>query len=231
MIEDSKKSWLPSRRRWLVAFGLCWVFAGPFLLFFYKDSHAGWASMFTGLIVIAVSRLDDIQEIALASFTMKLFERRVDKVEDTVRDVRKLAKQSSKFALSSLQYSGRYGGTPEDIKYKNLADTRALLEHLGLPSDEIEDVEAEWHAVEEFDYTRWALREAPKHMDEEHARRWQQMRDGGVAGRASPETIRAFFKELNALTPELEETLKDYEHYIATREHRRQEVWRKRYDR
>ena len=50
------------------------------LLVAEQESHAGWAAMFAGLIFMAASRFEDVQEIGLASFRMKLFERRVDQL-------------------------------------------------------------------------------------------------------------------------------------------------------
>ncbi len=127
MSEQEKKGWMAKHPRWPIGFGLVLVIAGPLLLLFVKDSPAGWAAMFAGLIFMAASRFEDIQEIALASFSMKLFERRVDEVEGSVRDIRRLAKESSRLALASIQFAGRMGGFTDDFKRKVLQDTQRLL--------------------------------------------------------------------------------------------------------
>jgi len=215
-----------------VGFGLFLVIVGPVLLFFEKESHAGWATMFAGLIFMVASRFEDIQEIGLASFRAKMFERRVDQVEDTVGVVRRLAKESSRLALASIQFAGRIGGFTHDYKMKVLADTRRLLNDLNITPEEIEDVESLWHAAVEFDYALWATARGggPDDPPDELKPNWKELRGGGIEGRATPEEIRSFYGDAGILTAEREEILKDYEHYIAKRQHRREHVWQRRND-
>ncbi len=230
MSEQEKKGWIAKHPRWPIRIGLTLVIAGPLLLFLEKDSHAGWAAMFAGLIFMAASRFEDIQEIALASFKMKLFERRVGEVEISVQDIRKLAKESSRLALASIQFAGRMGGFTDNFKSQVLADTRRLLRDLNITPEEIAEVESLWHATVEFDYALWAtgLSTVPPDLPENFRARWGQLRKGGVENRAMPEAIRSLFLEADMLTPERDEILKDYEHYISTRQHRREDVWRQR---
>ena len=167
MSEQEKKGWMVKHRSWAIVIGLFLVIVGPVLLFFQTDSPAGWATMFAGLIFMAASRFEDIQEIALASFRMKLFERRVDEVEGSVRDIRRLAKESSRLALASIQFAGRMGGFTDDFKRQVLQDTQRLLRDLNVTPEEIAEVEGLWHAMVEFDYALWAtgtLWEAPRRV-------------------------------------------------------------------
>lgn len=156
MSQQEKKGWMAKHRSWMIGVGLLLVVVGPVLLLAKQESHAGWATMVAGLIFIVASRIEDIQEIGLASFRAKMFERRVDKVESVVRDIKRLAKESSRLALASIQFSGRWGGFTDDYKNRVLADTRRLLNELDVTPEEIAEVESLWHAAVEFDYMLWA---------------------------------------------------------------------------
>jgi hypothetical protein len=232
MAEQEKKSWMAKHRRWTIGVGLLLVIVGPVLLLAEQESHAGWAAMFAGLIFMVASRFEDVQEIGLASFRMKMFERRVDQLEGVVRDIKRLAKESSRLALASIQFSGRMGGFTDDYKTRVLADTRRLLNELDVTPEEIAEVESLWHAAVEFDYTLWAtgLNTVPKDLPQHLETNWNILRgdERGIEGRSTPQEIRTFLSDADMLTPEREEILKDYEHYIGTRQHRREDVWRRR---
>ena len=69
----------------------------------------------------------------------------------------------------------------------------------------------------------------PDDLPEHLITNWAELRGGGVEGRSTPEEIRTFLSDADMLTPEREEILKDYKHYIATRQHRREDEWRQRH--
>ena len=225
-----KKDWLENHRSWTIWVGLLLVIFGPVLLLVEQESHAGWAAMFAGLIIMMASRFEDVQEIGLASFRMKMFERRVDQLEGVVRDIKRLAKESSRLALASIQFSGRLSGFTHDYKTRVLADTRRLLNELHVPPEEIAEVESLWHAAVEFDYALWAtgLSQVPDDLPQQLTTNWKQLRQGGIEGRSTPEEIRMFLSDADMLTSERKEILNDYEHYISTRQHRREDEWRQR---
>lgn len=232
MSEQEKKGWMAKHRRWTFGVGLLLVIVGPVLLLAEQESQAGWAAMFAGLIFMVASRFEDVQEIGLASFRMKMFERRVDQLEGVVRDIKRLAKESSRLALASIQFSGRWGGFTDDYKNRVLADTRRLLNELDVTPEEIAEVESLWHATVEFDYALWAtgISTVPDDLPEHLMTDWSELRGGGVEGRAAPAEIRTFFLDADMLTPKREEILKDYEHYIESRKHRREDVWQRRHE-
>ena len=84
----------------------------------------------------------------------------------------------------------------------------------------------------EFDYAIWAtgLNRVPDDLPQPLSTKFGELRGDGVEGRSTPEEIRTFFSDAGMLTPEREEILKDYEHYIAARKHRREDVWRRRHE-
>lgn len=187
--------------------------------------------MIAGLIFMVSSRFDEVVEIGFGSFKTKL-ERRVRDVEDAMDAIRLLAKASARNALNAVQYSSRWGGFDEAEKLRFLSDTRRLLHDLGIGEEAAKEVEHEWHRAVEFDYAIWALggSKVPNDLAEGMKRRWETLRQGGIANRAAPEEIRAFLRESEMLTPEREEILQDYEYYVAKREHRRSEAWLSRRD-
>ena len=145
--------------------------------------------------------------------------------------MKRLAKESSRLALAAIQFSGRIGGFTDDYKARVLTDTRRLLSDLNVTPEEVAEIESDWHAIVEFDYAHWAtgLNTVPADLLDNHSARWHQLRQGGVENRATPEQIRSFFSDADILTPERDEILKDYEHYISTRQHRREDVWQRRH--
>ncbi len=207
MSEQEKKGWMAKHRSWTIGVGLLLVVVGPVLLLAKQESHAGWATMVAGLIFIVASRIEDIQEIGLASFRAKMFERRVDKVESVVRDIKRLAKESSRLALASIQFSGRMGGFTDDYKTRVLVDTRRLLNELDVTPEEIAEVESLWHAAVEFDYMLWAtgLKTVPKDLPQHLESNWNKLRgdERGIEGRSTPQEIRMFLSDADMLTPEL----------------------------
>jgi hypothetical protein len=202
------------------AIGIAAVAAGPAFHFFRPELQIGWSLIIAGLIFMVASRFDDIVEIGFGSFRATL-ERRVQKVEDAMGAVRRLAKESARGALITVQSAGRKGGFTEPEKARYLRRTRELLRDLGLRDPEIAEAEADWHRAVELDYAIWALDGAALASD------WKREL-GGIENPEGPEKIRARLKAANMLTPEREEILKDYEHYLATREHRREDFWNAR---
>ena len=230
LLKRNQKGCVTILRGLAVAFGLLLVIAGPVLLVFQPKSQAGWATMFAGLIFMVASRFEEIQEIGLASFSAKMFERRVGRAEDAIQNIKRLAKESSRLALASIQFAGRMGGFTDEYKTRVLTDTRRLLDDLDITEEEIAEAESLWHAAGEFDYAHWTLGQSkvPKDLPQEFRPRWDNLRGGGVEGRAKPEEIRVLLSDADMLTPERDEILKDYEYYVATRQHRREEAWRRR---
>ena len=227
--EASEPRWKKSLRTGAVIIGLVGIAAGPILLYFVANSHVGWAAIIAGLIFMISSRLDEVVEIGFGSFKTKL-ERRVRDVEEAMDAVRYLAKASARNALNAVQYTGRMGGFTEQQKVHFLLDTRRLLRDLGISAEEAQELENDWHDAVEFDYASWATGgdQVPNDLPHDLMPAWKNLRKGGIANRASPEEIRSFFRDADLLTLERKEILLDYEHYLETREHRREKAWQDR---
>jgi hypothetical protein len=223
---DDEPRWRRALRLGAFAIGLGAVAAGPILHLIRPDSHIGWSLMIAGLIFMVASRFDEVVEIGFGSFRTTL-ERRVKKVEDTMSAVRRLAKASARNALNSVQFAGRMGGFSETEKMQFLRDSRRLLSDLGVNDDEIAETETLWHKIVEFDYSIWALGRstAPEGLSDVLNPEWKALRSGGIENIATPEKIRAFLTKAKILTPERAEILKDYEHYVMRRQHRREDTW------
>ncbi|MDA0306887.1 MAG: hypothetical protein O3B76_11505 [Proteobacteria bacterium] len=230
--DNNEPRWRRVLRIGAFAIGLIAVAAGPVFHYFQTDPHVGWALMITGLIFMVASRFDDVIEIGFGSFQTKL-ERRITKVEDAMAAVRRLAKASARNALNSVQFAGRMGGFSEPEKMLFLRDTRRLLRDLGIDDDEVSETEIDWNKAVEFDYAFWALglNQLPDDITEDLKPRWDDLRKGGVVGRATSKEILAFFKKADILTPDRAQILEDYEHYEKTRQHRREDEWLRRRER
>lgn len=203
---STEQRWRGNLRIAAFTFGLLCIATGPVVHFFHSSPHVGWALMIAGLIFMVSSRFDDVVEIGFGSFKTKL-ERRVKEMENAMDAVRHLAKASARNALNSVQFAGRMGGFSETEKIQFLLDTRSLLSDLGIKEEDFVDIEVEWNRAIEFDYSLWILgfTRKPDDITEDIQPRWKELREGGIAGRATSGEIRKFFEVAEILTPEREE--------------------------
>lgn len=219
----------PRNRRQLFIGGLVAVAGGPIVHLFEFNEHAGWSLMILGLIFMAASRFEDVVEFGFGSFKARL-ERRVSEVEQAMSAVRRLAKESARNALLAVQYNNRLGSFDVGFQEDFLNNTRALLRELGLKDEDISYTEREWHLAVEFDYVLWATgnNRVPDDLPDGMHTAWKELRSGGTRNRKTPDDVRTFLLEADMLTEDREEILSDYQHYLATRQHRRSEEFKNR---
>jgi hypothetical protein len=153
----------------------------------------------------------------------------IERAESAVREVQLLAAHVAQLSLSLIKRTGRWGGYTDDEQDAQRKAIIDVLQKLDVPNGSIEAALIDWHRIVGFDYAHLILggsripENAPEVMDE-----WSALRSGGIASYPTPEVLRAFLFKHGFMTPEIEEYVRDYEHYIAHRVHRRPDVWRRR---
>lgn len=180
---------------------------------------------FSALLFFA--NLGQISEFKASSTGIEAKTRNVIKrAENTISELKILAKTVAATSLSLVKRNGRMGGysveEEESIK-KSVFET---LSAIGVPENEFEAVLGDWHTFTEFDYAHCILgaTKVPKGADQAVITEWKSLRNG-IVDIPSPETIETFLSKINCLDAERIEFLEDYRHYVKTRTHRRPEVW------
>lgn len=184
---------------------------------------------FIGLLVTA--NLDRISEFKASRSGIEAKTREViARAESTLSELQMLARNVGELTLSLVKRSGRMGGYSDDEQEKIKASVLEVLAKLGVAETELPNILGEWNRFIEFDYTHAILGGStiPESVDPAVVAEWQALRRGGIAGIPSPEAIREFLTSHGFLTLELEEYIKDYEHFRTHKAHRRPAVWRER---
>ncbi len=151
----------------------------------------------------------------------------ITRAESTLSELQLLARNIGELTLSLVKRSGRWGGYNDGEQEKMKTSVLQVLKKVGVPETEFPRILSEWNKFTEFDYAHAILGGSivPHTTNDALMRDWKSLREAGIVKIATPQDIRNFFMMYNLMTPTLEEYLKDYEHFVATKEHRRPDVW------
>lgn len=190
--------------------------------------------LFVGAIAcggfLVVANLDRISLFKASRSGVEAHTREViERAESAVKEVQLLAAHVAQLSLSLIKRTGRWGGYTDEEQDAQQQSIIGVLQKLDVPKDSIESALTDWHRIVGFDYAIAILggnhipEDAPEVMDE-----WNALRSGGIARYAAPDVLRAFLAKHAFMTPEIDDYVRDYEHYITHRVHRRPDVWRRR---
>ena len=154
----------------------------------------------------------------------------IAKAESTLSELQLLARNVGEVTLSLVKRSGRMGGYADAEAEKIKTSVLDVLKKVGVPDAEFPSVLGDWNRFTEFDYAHFILGGStiPDTKDAGLMKDWQRLREGGIAKIPTPQDLRSFIVKHNLMTPTLEDYIKDYEYFLAHREHRRTEVWAER---
>ena len=187
---------------------------------------------FVGFVALLVTaNLDRISQFKASRSGIEAHTREiVARAETAVSELQLLAVHVAELSLSLVKRQGRWGGYKDEELEQIRSSVFDVLTKLAIPEAKTEHVLDEWHRIVEFDYTHHILGGAriPDKVTPEVLAEWKQLRAGGFAAYPLPQGLREFLAKNRYLTPELEEYLKDYEHYKMHRTHRRPAVWKER---
>lgn len=184
------------------------------------------AGLIGSLAFLFAANLDRISEFKASGSGFEARTRDViSRAENTIQELQVLATRIAELSLTLVKRTGR-GDFSENEEDAIKADILSLLRQLNVPEGQVASALKGWHEVVEFDYAFFILGQgAPCEVDDETSKTWRSLREGGIANRADPESIRKFLQEATLLTPEREALLLDYEHYRKFRKHRRPDTW------
>jgi len=195
-----------------------------------------WVAFLSFLALLLFANLDRIAvfKASKTGFEAQTREitRVVDEAKSTIKELQDLAQIVAATTLSLVQRSGRLGGYTDTEKHEVKQSILRLLTQLGLTEEDRKGVLFEWHSWEELDYVFYILggNTIPRDFDEKQVQEWKALRARARENRASPDELRAFLKKHQRLNDDPDELIRDYEFYIEHRQHRRPDVWAKRFE-
>ncbi len=151
----------------------------------------------------------------------------IARAESTLSELQLLARTVAEVTLSLVKRSGRMGGYADDEADRIKTSVLEVLKKVGVPEADFPSILSEWYRFTEFDYAHFILGGGTIPDTRDHAiiEEYKKLRHGGINDIPTPGTLRSFLTEHNFMTDKIDEYLKDYEHFLAYRVHRRPEVW------
>jgi hypothetical protein len=202
----------------------------------FWEGHLGnVATLTVGFVACALlllfAHLDTIAEFKASGTGIEAKTREVlSRTEVTLRQLQLLTKQIATITLSLVKRNGRIGGYSDDEQDTIKVSVLGILREVGIAESDFSDVLSDWYKFTEFDYAHGILGNGrtPGGADQQALSDWKRLFHSGANSIPSPEDVREFLKKHGFMTSEREELIKDYEHYLGARSHRRIEVWRNR---
>tara|TARA_R110002072_G_scaffold280360_2_gene442667 strand:- start:53 stop:727 length:675 start_codon:yes stop_codon:yes gene_type:complete len=200
--------------------------------FMEKPTEMG-ISLVACAIALSFLNLDKIQRFKGAGFEAEM-KKAVDEANATVKQLRTVALTSVEAALTTLMSSSFLGGTNLETKIKIQDQLINSLKEIGISDADINKTSERWHrgvGMIFFRGIKKCLREDKKSYasESEHRVVLDDVKEKLNPDRSwnvpSSAEIRAFIELKAHMTPEIEELLKDYEHYEKTKTFRRQNVF------
>ncbi len=195
-----------------------------------------WVAFFSFLALLLFANLDRIAVFKAGKSGFEAQTREITKVVDqaksAIKELQDLARIVAATTLSLVQRSGRLGGYTDSEKEEVKQSILRLLTQLDLTEEVRKGVLSEWHSWNELDYVFYILggNTIPRDFDAQQVQEWKELRARGRENRPTPYELKYFLEKHQRLNDYREELIKDYEYYIKHREHRRPDVWAKRFE-
>ncbi|MCA9911022.1 MAG: hypothetical protein KC519_20345 [Anaerolineae bacterium] len=183
----------------------------------------------TLLILLALSlvasRWNDVVKIGFGGFTAEM-QKELAETTELVKKLRSVTKVVAEALVETIQFSGRWGGMPEERKDAFFVKLRGLLLELETPEVEIAEAFSKAEAFIRLDYSSY-IRAA---MSSENKDRFDAyFPSRSLGNEPSPDEIRHFLATLDEKSDEVNQRLEDYKFYCENKKHRRPELWARRY--
>lgn len=224
-----------SSRPILTAVAVGTLFGGFYAGVSWENAHTTWASVVACFGILSFANLDRLAEFKATKDGFEAKTREViQRAEVTLLELQTLSKQIAGATLSLLISQGRWGGIPDDEKEKIKNSMLDVLRNIGLPDSEGERLltDSRWHLLTEYDYIHVVLggHTVPDGVPKETMAEYRRLRNCGPGNNPTPSELRSFLETHGLLSYEAAEWVKDYEHYLQFRRHRRPERWALRKD-
>jgi len=209
----------------------CSLYAG-----FSGHDSVMWVAFLSFLALLLFANLDRIAVFKAGRLGFEAQTREITKVVDqaksAIKELQDLARIVAATTLSLVQRSGRLGGYTDSEKEEVKQSILRLLTQLDLTEEDKKGVLSEWHSWNELDYVFYILggNTIPRDFDAQQVQEWKALRARGRENRPTPDELKSFLEKHQRLNDYREELIRDYEYYTKHRQHRRPDVWAKRFE-
>ena len=235
MANSIDKSDSPAVRHWRYGFySLSVAFLVLFGAISVRQNGPSYLLLVAAVVCLVASRLHDLTKFKFSATGVEgeLREAIAD-AKATVVQLQFLAEQQAKSILHLMQSEGRWGGGDHRLKDQMRLEILSTLRQIGISENRIAEVTSIEHPWIAFDYAHLVTRGlSPPTQDQ--ATRWNEFfhsaeRQKGVGSEPSPEELRSFLADMNIISSDVDERLKDYAYFVEHKRHRRPEVWGQRF--
>ncbi|MFL9885225.1 hypothetical protein PQR66_19435 [Paraburkholderia agricolaris] len=213
---------------WMVPFGATCAGIGFLAAIFHNDAML-WPGLWLFVATLVAANIDRFEKLKASSSGFEFEAKKVvEEARTTVVEMQLLAKHLAEISLSLVKRSARIGGFPAAQEEQIREKTIDLLRRTHVPEADFAEVLDEWHRWVLTDYVFGILGNGmlPGHIDQDAQNQWKEMRRRAFGdNRPSVDELTDWLARHNFLTPERQEYLADYAHYLRHKQHRRFDVW------
>lgn len=198
----------------------------------YGHDGLPWAGILGCSVCLIFANLDRLESFKASRDGFEAKTRAVIKeAENTLAELQILAMHLAGISLALVKRSGRIGGYQDDEEEGIKKEMLATLSKIGIDDSEFPRILAQWHRFEALDYVFGVMGNShiPTGVAQEVIGEWKALvKEAAVSEHTEPEALRSFLERNGLMTSARHEYLLDYEHFLATKTHRRPDVWSNR---
>lgn len=155
----------------------------------------------------------------------------IGEARNTIKEMQALAKVMARTTLSLTKRHNRLGGYSDDEENEIFKSVKDVLNRLGIPAKEQEEIFSEWYKINDFDYVYYILCDgAPiKGLASDQQKERMRLINSGLTNVPSPEEVENFLRNAGLLSDKNKELLEDLKYYKVHRKHRRPSEWKRRW--
>jgi hypothetical protein len=181
-------------------------------------------------LLIVINNIDKLGHFSASIRGIEL-QTRIEEAEVKIDVLQKLVRNMFKNEISSIMWSNRWGGMPDDIQENLVNNSKYQMKELNLSEDDISYVIYDYYKLIKRDFVAHLLGES-EHISGEFPQdirtKWKNLKDRALDNPPSSDELKVFFTEIDKLTDERKEIIEDYRYFQNNGKHRRFNVWKNR---
>ena len=197
-------------------------------------SSTVWAIVVCGALVIFMSKIEIIQEFSLGPLKAKMKDQ-IREADATIKQLKEISAVSSEATLTNLMAGSFMAGMTLEKRLELHDKIIGSLKEIGVSQYQIDKVESDWGKGISIIYYRTIKNavEQRKNPNEINPAASEEAQKAGHEienlldiknwAAPTPQQIRNVIEKYNIKSPEAEEWIRDYEHYLKTGEMRNRE--------
>jgi hypothetical protein len=211
-------------------FGIIFTASAPALVgLMFQDFNVAWLSALCGAVIILTAKVDALAELSLGPLQAKM-QATIAEATATIVQLREIATSMATVVLSDLMAGQFLWGMSSAKRHELHDELIADLKRLGASQNQLDRAQVEWwkgigvmyHNKLGHDLLNRAVA-AGKTGQEPRlcAEEFGKLINAKTRSVAPPDDYEEFFKRHNLLSPEVEASINDYRHFVATKGVRR----------